>query len=63
MNNNKTQFLTRNISNESKDFQDGANFGANETIDEALLLIQSKLGYYSPVFAIIKKILSDMKSK
>ena len=45
----------------TKEFIEGAIFGTNVKLDEALLLIQSKLGYDDPTFAIVRRILLNLK--
>ena len=45
----------------SEEFIQGIIFGTNIKLDEAILLIQSKIGYDDPVFQIVKKILNNLK--
>lgn len=52
----KEHFLEGDISGKSEDFKEGVKYGVNNVLQEATLLIQSKLGHRSPQFKVVKKI-------
>ena len=45
----------------SEEFIQGIVYGTNIKLEEAILLIQSKLGYDDPTFNMVKKILTNLK--
>jgi hypothetical protein len=57
----KEHFLEGDISDKSPEFKAGVKFGANNTLEEAILLLQSKFGGYSPTTVTVTKILKNMK--